>query len=247
MSSEARAIRQFAELVRAGHRIEIPKEQFSERTNFDLNLLLKVTERTGGQLSATLDRFAALLIAREHSQSELALAVAGPKASSRLVMGLPILVFIGAGITGIPIFATLQTPSLIWLSLILGGFLFWLGTRWTNRMLKRAEPAITDPGLGLELVAIATNAGHSLESAVELVEQVFGKVEVAELQELAWGSGIAVNHLLVERANALRAEQFASDRLKIQKTSVSVLWPLGLTVLPAFVLIAIIPVGAALI
>jgi len=58
---------------------------------------------------------------------------------------------------------------------------------------------------------------------------------------------VALNELLMERANHLRLEQFTQDRLKIQKTSVAVLWPLGLTVLPAFVLIAIVPVGAALI
>jgi len=159
------------------------------------------------------------------------------------VMSLPILVFLGAGIAGIPIFVSLSSPSIVWVSLLLGCLLFWLGTRWTNRLLKRAEPRAEDPGLEIERLAIAVKAGLPLKAAAETV----GASQTSELQELAAGSGMALYELLIERANSLRLDQFNRDRMRIQKTSVSVLWPLGLTVLPAFVLIAIIPVGAALI
>lgn len=243
MISEAKTIRQYAELVRAGHRIEIKPDHFSETTMHDLNRILEVTRLVGGQLASTLDRFATVLLTREQNKTELELAVAGPKASSRLVMSLPILVFVGAGIAGIPIFASLSSPSIVWLSLLLGFLLFWLGTRWTNRLLKQAEPRNEDPGLEVEHLAIAVKAGLPLKAAAEMV----GAADSAELRELAAGSGIALYDLLIERANSQRLEQLNRDRMRIQKTSVSVLWPLGLTVLPAFVLIAIIPVGAALI
>ena len=247
MSSDARAIRQYAELVKAGHRIEIPEKQFSQSTQETLALFLKVTNLTGGQVALALDRLATLLSTRQQQHTELELAVAGPKASSRLVISLPILVFLGSGIAGVPVFSTLVKPSVVWLSVILGGTLFWLGNRWTNRILKAAEPNLRDPGLGLELVAIATSAGYSLAAAADAVEPLIGQVELDDLPEIARGTGIAVSELLVERANMLRLEQFNQDRQKIQKTSVTVLWPLGLTVLPAFVLIAIVPVGASMI
>ena len=243
MISEAKTIRQYAELVRAGHRIQIKPEQFSKTTVQDLNQILELTAQVGGQLASTLDRFATVLLTREQNKTELELAVAGPKASSRLVMSLPILVFVGSGIAGIPIFEVLRSPSIVWLSLLLGVLLFWLGTRWTNRLMALAEPRSEDPGITLELLAIAVKAGLPLGSAAETV----GATNTSELQELAAGSGIALYELIIERANSLRLDQFNRDRMRIQKTSVSVLWPLGLTVLPAFVLIAIIPVGAALI
>jgi tight adherence protein B len=243
MISEAKTIRQYAELVRAGHRIQIKPEQFSKTTVQDLNQILELTAQVGGQLAATLDRFATVLLTREQNKTELELAVAGPKASSRLVMSLPILVFVGSGIAGIPIFEVLRPPSIVWLSLLLGLLLFWLGTRWTNRLMARAEPRNEDPGITLELLAIAVKAGLPLRSAAETV----GATDTSELQQLAAGSGIALYELIIERANSLRLDQFNRDRMRIQKTSVSVLWPLGLTVLPAFVLLAIIPVGAALI
>jgi tight adherence protein B len=121
--------------------------------------------------------------------------------------------------------------------------MFWLGARWTNRLLHRAKPNPEDPGIEMDSLAIAIQAGLPLRAAAELAKIS----DTAELQELASGSGIAISDLLVDRADSLRQEQFNVDRFKIQKASVAVLWPLGLTVLPAFVMIAIVPVGTALI
>jgi tight adherence protein B len=247
MSSEAREIRQYAELAKAGHRIQFAEDQFSEETQSALNRLLEITKVVGGKIAPTLDRFATVLLTLENSRNELALAVAGPKASSRLVISLPVLVFVGAGIAGIPIFQTLSKPSIVWISLGLGLLLFWLGNRWTSKLLVEANPRKTDPGFEFDALAIAVQAGLPLGMAAEQLSDFVGNVEVSELQELSRGSGIALVELLQERANSLRIEQFTADRMKIQKTSISVLWPLGLTVLPAFVLIAIVPVGAALI
>lgn len=247
MSSEARIIRQYAELVRAGHQIDLKPEQFTEETRLNLNHLIAVTNLVGGRLAPTLDRFAKVLLTREQSRSELELAVAAPNASTRLVLSLPVLVFVGAGIAGIPIFQVLAQPSAIWISLILGTALFALGSRWTKGLLTKAKPRIEDPGLSLDLLAVAVGAGLPLQSAIEVVERQIGSIQTSELQELDSGTGVALNELLMERGNHLRLEQFTQDRLRIQKASVSVLWPLGITVLPAFVLIAIIPVGAALI
>ena len=247
MNSEAAEIRQYAQLAKAGHRIEFSEGQFTSRTQTDLNRLLDITKLVGGQIAPTLDRFATVLNTLERSRSELALAVAGPKASSRLVMSLPILVFIGAGISGIPIFQALARPSLVWLSLMLGSLMFWAGSRWTNRLLEKATPESKDPGIHLDALAIAVRAGLPIQVAASQLESHLGSLPTEELTKLASRSGIALADLLEEQANLARFEQFTADRLRIQKTSVSVLWPLGLTVLPAFVLIAIVPVGSALI
>lgn len=204
---------------------------------------MEVNQKCGGSLSNTLDRYSGVLNSREQTKAELELAIAGPKASSRLVMSLPILVILGAGISGLPIFRVLATPSVVWISLGVGAALFWLGSRWIARVLKAAEPNYDDVGFELELIAIALGAGLPLASALELVPTT----QEVELQEMSQGNGIALTQLVLDRANSLRLDQLNEDRLKIQKASVAVLWPLGLTVLPAFVLIAIVPIASALI
>ena len=247
MSSEAAEIRQYAQLAKAGHRIQFFENQFNPQTQKDLNRLLEITKNVGGQIAPTLDRFATVLNSLEHSRSELAMAVAGPKASSRLVMSLPILVFVGAGISGIPIFHAIAQPSMVWLSLLLGALIFWLGSRWTGRLLLKATPESKDPGFHLDALAIAVRAGLPLRVAASQLESILEGSPSVELPPDTASSGIALAELLEEQANLARFEQFTADRLRIQKTSVSVLWPLGLTVLPAFVLLAIVPIGAALI
>lgn len=243
MSTEARTLRQYAELSRAGHKVDLNPGQFSDETAKQVQALLEVTRLAGGPIAKTLDRLASVVNTREQASRELDLAAAGPKASSRLVMSLPLLVFVGSGIAGIPIFRVMAGSPLVWVSLSLGLVMFWLGSRWTNRLLAKAKPNPKDPGLELDALAIAIQAGLPLRAAAELV----GISDTAELQEIASGSGIAISELVVDRADSLRLEQFNTDRLKIQKASVAVLWPLGLTVLPAFVLIALVPVGTALI
>lgn len=243
MSTEARTLRQYAELSRAGHNLDLNPSQFKVETAKQVEALLEVTRLAGGPIAKTLDRLASVVNTREQTSRELELAIAGPKASSRLVMSLPLLVFVGSGIAGLPIFIVLANSPLVWGSLSLGLLMFWLGSRWTNRILARAKPNPKDPGLELDSLAIAIQAGLPLRTAAELARIS----DTTELQELATGSGIAISELVIDRADSLRLEQFNADRLKIQKASVAVLWPLGLTVLPAFVLIAIVPVGTALI
>jgi len=161
-------------------------------------------------------------------------------------MSLPILVFVGAGISGIPIFQALAQPSIVWVSLLLGAFMFWIGYRWTSRLLLKATPASNDSGFHLDALAIAVRAGLPVGVAIAQLERVLGEAPSVEIPPGSASSGIALAHLLEEQANLVRFEQFTADRLRIQKASVAVLWPLGLTVLPAFVLIAIVLVGAAL-
>ena len=229
--------------MRAGHRIDLDRTLFSKETNLYLDRLLEITRIAGGALSSTLDRYSLVLGTREQTKTELEVAVAGPRASSRLVMSLPILVLVGAGISGLPIFRVLATPSVVWVSLAVGALLFWLGSRWITRVLTKAQPSFEDVGFDHELLGIGLGAGLPLANASELVPEL----DVSELQEISLGSGVALTQLVLDRANSLRLEKLNADRLRIQKASVAVLWPLGLIVLPAFVLIAIVPIAAALI
>jgi len=243
VSTDARLLRQYAELVKAGHLAEFDLTNLLPSNTKYVEAILSLNEQVGGSIAKSLERMATVIANRDQSSSELELAVAAPKSSARLVLSLPILVFLGAGIAGIPIFHTLAEPSIVWLSLGLGILLFLLGNRWTNRLLAKAQPTKSDPAIELEKLAVLVQAGLPLSAARDYQIQT----DIEDLRELSATSGIALLNLVIERADNLRLEQFHSDRMKIQKTSVAVLWPLGLTVLPAFVLTAIVPIGIALI
>lgn len=219
--------------------MEFDLSQLNDSIRLKLERAMEITKEVGGPLADTLQRIASVVTRLELSRQELEVAIAGPKASTRLVLSLPILVFVGAGISGLPVVRILFQPSLVWLSLLLGLFLFWIGARWTKKLLVNAEPSFVDPGFELDLVALALSAGMPLSVSCDLVG-----VQAALVTESS--SGISMTELIREQADEARAEQHRSDRLKIQKASVAILWPLGLTVLPAFIFMAIIPIAVAL-
>jgi tight adherence protein B len=59
-------------------------------------------------------------------------------------------------------------------------------------------------------------------------------------------SGIALNGLLSARADALRHRLWNNHRAQLAKLSIALLIPLGLAALPAFVFLAVVPVGIGL-
>jgi tight adherence protein B len=55
-------------------------------------------------------------------------------------------------------------------------------------------------------------------------------------------TGSSLRDLLIAQASVRRSQSFASQRLTIERLGVRLMIPLGLVVLPAFVLIGVVPV-----
>ena len=245
MSSDAIVISQWAAMVRAGHSLNFNLGLLSQSVQVELQKLMEITARSGGPLANALERLGKVLSTREQTQSELEIAIAGPRASTRLVLLLPFLVYVGAGISGLPVLAVLLETPIAPISMLLGALIYLAGARWTKRILAKAEPQLSDPGNSYDAIAVALEAGLPLTQAAECAG-VAMTLELRELQESSQSTGIALSESLRNLADSLRHQQFTSDRLQIQKASVSLLWPLGLTVLPSFVLIAIVPIAISL-
>lgn len=234
MLSESAKVLALAQKVKAGIPIDL---SFDDST--ELGRLMIFTKTVGGPIAPTLDRYATVLRGREKTLEELGVAAAGPRASARLVTSLPVLVLLGGAISGIPVLRTLTSSWLVAISLAIGLGLFWLGNLWTKKILASAEPTPGDPGFTSELLAIAISAGMPTRQAIELLGAPEESVAFLE-------TGVAAASLLTDKADELRFQQSVNDRKRIQRASVKILWPLGVTVLPAFVLVAIVPLGIAM-
>lgn len=229
-----------AQMLRAGLPMKISAERLSEVGRRDLERIVEVNKRVGGPLVGTLQRFAQVLRRREELAEEIQIAATGPKASARLVMNLPLLVLVGGAVSGIPVMRIFATTWIACFSVSIGLLLYWLGSRWITRLLAKAQPSNSDPGINLELLAISVGAGLPLSLAARDLG-----IESAETDFL--GNEIPTMQLLTERADELRMSAFSANRKRIQKAAVAILWPLGVTVLPAFVLVAIVPLALAMV
>jgi tight adherence protein B len=125
-------------------------------------------------------------------------------------------------------------------------------------MLEKAKPREADPGAYLDAVVIGLSAGLSAKSSANLATRIsldsLGLDISSEQMSAFWDSvaiseqsGIALTGILSARADALRHRLWNRRRNDLAKLSISLLLPLGLAALPAFVFLAVVPVGIGLI
>ena len=212
-----------------------------------------VATAAGAPLAPALSRFAECLRDLEESEREARVALAGPVATTRIVMLLPV---VGLGFGALLGFDTLRVlfttvPGLA--CLVVGVILLLIARRWNHRLVAAARPPDALPGLELELLAIAVTGGGSLEAARLAVSTALddGDLPVAdvgeEVLELSRAAGVPARALLVAEAEEARRDAGADARQAAAELAVRLMLPLGLCVLPAFLLLAVAPMVIALV
>jgi tight adherence protein B len=213
-----------------------------------------VAVEVGAPLAPTLARLAAVLRDLDQGARELELAVAGPRATSRIVLALPpigVLVGIALGVNALGVLVT--TPIGIG-CLVLGVALVVVARRWNRRLIASAEVTDPSPGLALDLLAIGLSGGASPERAVTLVDEALRRAELEPLDDaaraqlsFAVAAGVPVASLLRAEADEVRRVALADARTRAVLLGTRLLLPLGLCVLPSFVLLGVVPVAVALV
>lgn len=206
---------------------------------------LTLCEQLGSAPAENLERLAQVEAERAKALAALEVSASGPRASARLVTLLPILVLLGAQLLGMRVLNSLNPVTLS--SIGLGAGLLLFGRRWSKRILDKAQPVVHDPGAALDAFASAMAAGLAPTTATREVEKVFGaQPEIAKLLETAAETGMAISKLARAEADRLRLSWRVSSEKRIHEAGIRLMWPLGLAVLPAFVLIAVLPLAVSM-
>jgi tight adherence protein B len=170
---------------------------------------------------------------------------------------LPLLAVIFAELLGLPTISSAIETSLGALAVGIGLILLIIARVISLRMLDKAKPREADPGAFLDAVVIGLSAGLSPKASSSLAqnksvlnfgEKVSGE-QLSQLQDavsVSEQSGIALSGILSARADALRHRLWNRRRQDLAKLSISLLLPLGLAALPAFVFLAVVPLGIGL-
>lgn len=124
-----------------------------------------VAADTGAPLADCLHRMADSFDEHGSRQRELEVALAGPAATARMVMWLPVVGVLFGAVLGFDTLGVLfgSVPGL--LCLAFGGGLMVAGGRWSRSMIRAAAPQQTTPGLIVDLTAIAMAGGGSVDAA----------------------------------------------------------------------------------
>jgi tight adherence protein B len=151
---------------------------------------------------------------------------------------------------GVNALGFLTGSALGWLSLVMAGVMVFAAERWSSAMVRDATPGPGYLSPACDLLAIATSGGASPEVAKARVEEALIRHELPEpeegtlqrLTELSRRVGVPLRQLAKAEAEWSRAKARALAADKTAALSVKILVPLGSLVLPAFVLVAVVPV-----
>ena len=262
--NSANAVRRISALLGAGlpphQALDIVGDEISQLAAEDkkqFDLVWGLSAKLGGPILLALNRIADVFDRQQRNQREVQLAFSGPQATAKLVMWLPVLALLLGQAVGMNPIGAIFHSLLGALSVSLGLGLMVAGRQWTRRLLARALPTSRDPGAFLDCVLIGLQAGLPLSAAqkqaaqdYELAfdlppdEQNFERLENAA--ELSRSTGAAVGEILIAEADGFREQQRYEVATRISKLSVQLMIPLGVAVLPAFILLSIVPIAISL-
>ncbi len=221
-----------------------------------------VATDAGAPLAPTLDELAGCIRDLADSQRQITVALASPTATARLILALPAVGLVFGTLLGFDTIGTLFTTPIGWLCLGLGGGLVTAAARWNRRMVRAAQPRELTPGLPLDLMAIAVSGGGALDRARASVADELercgvsrgsgigelpgpkvadGMETVDDVLALSSRAGVPAAALLRAEAAELRRTARARGAHRAQQLSVRLMIPLGLCVLPAFMLLSVVP------
>ena len=211
--------------------------------------------QSGAPLSRCLRDLAVSFRELGQLQRDVEVALAGPRATARMVMGLPVIGILLGMLMGFDTLGTLLTTVPGLLCLGAGSLLMFVGARWNRGLVRRAGDRAVAPGLELDLMAIAMSGGGSLSRARELVDAVTIRFDIVASETVAAESGGALVAVLElsERAGVPAAELLRSEaeharlvartdgQRRAASLAVTLMLPLGLCILPAFMLVGVAP------
>lgn len=215
-----------------------------------------IAEHAGAALSPALRGAAAALRDRAETVRDVRTSLAGPRATARLMAWLPAVGVGMAYVIGVDVVGALVGGPLGWAAGVAGLSLMAAGRAWTARLVGEASRVGAIAGAEHELLAIALAGGMSVSHARGLVTAVREQVGMAEDQHavrsvdrilrVAERAGAPAIELLAAEARQERRSARAQGRVRAELLAVRLLLPLGVCVLPAFVLLGVVPVILAM-
>jgi tight adherence protein B len=211
----------------------------------------EVATEAGAPLAACLRELAASFRDLGQLHRDLQVALAGPAATARLVTALPVGGILVGALMGFDALHVLFLTVPGWLCLLTGAGLMFVAQRWNRRLVRSAARADATPGLVLDLTAIAMAGGGSVSRARSIVLAVterFGiacgelaQTAVARVLVLSERAGVPAAELLRSEAQQQRRDERTAGQRRAESLGVTLMLPLGLCVLPAFMLVGVVP------
>lgn len=253
---------QFNSLLQAGLSLEQAEvianpSKLSCHIQSQYRYLLAVCSDAGGSPVTALLQLEQLAIRQFENQAKLRVSGSVPKATARLVLLLPMGAAILGQLAGLRSIEVFFESWFAFVSLLIGLMLLIVAQTWSGRILQNANRTRQEDEIYLDAIALALSAGLSPTKSIQICANKFDRCferkpaesvvgDVKELFEFAETSGAPIARLFRNRAELIRkTAAYEKDEL-LERVSIRLLAPMAIFVLPAFVLIAVVPISIAL-
>lgn len=233
---------------------------------------VRLAQEVGAPLAAVLDRIARFVERSGEAADRRAEALAGPRTTATLLAWLPASGLVLGLVLGVDPLAVLLDGAGGTGLLAVGLALTALGRSWTRRLIARAAAGGEPVAAGLlDLLDVALTSGADLPRALAAVGAVTGPAggpltraagrlalgadwveawtgapddvaPVAVALEPAWAEGTAPGPALRAAAETARRAAHTAALEAAGRLAVTIVLPLGLCHLPAFVAVGLVPV-----
>ncbi len=206
-----------------------------------------VATDAGAPLASCLRQFAASLRDLAQVQRDIDVSLSGPASTARMVMVLPVVGLLCGMALGFDTITTLFTTPIGIGCLVVGTALMAAARAWNRALVAGAQPHEITPGLECELTAIAVSGGGAIDAAIATVAVamerfgVTGGGGVASVLDLSRRAGVPAAELLRSAADEARRDARAAAQVRAESLAVRLMLPLGLCILPAFMVLGVLP------
>lgn len=209
----------------------------------DVGTAWRVAATVGAPLAPSLSAVASALRDAAQARDDVAVALAEPATTARLISWLPMVAVLLVVAFGFDVIQTLRSPAGL-LCLVSGAALMIAARRWTALLVRRAAPPEGIAGWECDLVAIALTGGVSIDRALAVTEDAgcaTACAATADILALSRETGAPAVGLLRAEADDQRRRARTEGRLRAARLGGSLLLPLGVCTLPAFLLLGVAP------
>ena len=212
----------------------------------DLAAAWEIATTVGAPLAEVLRMIAETLRDAASAADDVRIALAEPAGTARLLLWMPFAGLLLGFALGFDTLGVIVGNPLGAACVVAGLLLVLVARRWTRRLLRRASPAPGTPGMRAELVAVALAGGASIDRALRLVAESSASgagddERIRAVLDLSRAAGVPAGELLRASAAQERHASRIQGRLRAAKLSTSLLIPLGVCTLPAFLLLGVAP------
>lgn len=230
-----------ASLMQAGIPARQAWQLAGDINNHDLLSVWEFAMQTGAPIVDAMRELSLQEAATQAQELELEQAMALPKATKNLLLWLPLFGLMISQAFGLEPFAAFSNPLGVVAVLLAIGLLIY-GDKKASAMISRLKKPNSN-SLQLLLFAMGLKAGLSVNQTQKYFSQTSEAIsEIGNLLDISFQSGAPIADLFLVKAKDNRLRATSEAIAQARALSVRLLIPLGLTTLPAFLLLTVVPV-----